>query len=174
MGPTPIHRVENAIIDDLPFICSLFDQAIAFQKSNNYIGWNNYDVNYIRLDIENKLLFKIVQQQDIICVFSVCYSDPLIWREKENGDAIYLHRIISNRKFPGSAAFEKVFNWALQTAREKGLQNIRMDTWADNYKIIDYYSSYGFRVIEQYRTFDSKELPVQHRNLNVTLLEYRL
>ena len=49
-----------------------------------------------------------------------------------------------------------------------------MDTWADNLKIIDYYKSYGFRVIEDYKTSDSKELPEQHRNLNVTLLEHSI
>ena len=168
------HAVENATPEDLPFICQLFDRAIAFQKSHNYIGWNNYDINYIRTDIDNKLLFKILQEQNIICIFSICFTDELIWREKEKGDAIYLHRIVLNREFAGSKAFEKVFNWAVAFAREKGLKFIRMDTWADNSKIIDYYRSYGFKFIENYKTSDSEELPVQHRNLRVTLLEYSL
>ncbi len=174
MKSSILYSVENATTDDLPFVCELFEQAIAFQKSHNYIGWNNYDAAFIQSDIDNKLLFKIVLEQYIICIFSICYSDPLIWREKEKGDAIYLHRIILNREFTGSKAFEKVFGWALEFAKEKGLKCIRMDTWADNSKIIGYYKSYDFRVIENYKTSDSKALPEQHRNLNVTLLEYSL
>lgn len=174
MNATNLHVVEHATQGDLPFICELFEEAIAFQKKNNYIGWKNYDINFIQLDIDNKLLFKIVEQQETICVFSICFNDPLIWREKEKGDAIYLHRIILNRKFSGTKAFQKVFDWAVHFANKRGLKFIRMDTWAENEKIISYYKSYGFKFVENYKTADSKELPVQHRNLNVTLLEYSL
>lgn len=174
MNSTATYRVDHATQDDLPFICELFEQAIAFQKSHNYIGWNNYDTSFLRKDIDEKLLFKIVQGEDIICIFSICFNDPLIWRDMEKGDAIYLHRIVLNRKFTGSKAFEKVFHWAVLFARERGLRYIRMDTWADNSKIIDYYKSYGFRFIENYKTSDTTDLPEQHRNLNVALLEHGL
>ena len=46
-----------------------------------------------------------------------------------------------------------------------------MDTWADNTKIIAYYKSYGFKFIENYKTTNDSELPIQNRNLNVALLE---
>jgi hypothetical protein len=49
-----------------------------------------------------------------------------------------------------------------------------MDTWADNYKIIEYYKSFGFVFIENYKTPDTPELPIQNRNLNVALLELAL
>lgn len=174
MNSTAAYKVDNATPDDLPFICELFEQAIAFQKSHNYIGWNNYDINYIRKDIDQKLLFKIIEEENMVCVFSICFNDHLIWRNMEKGDAVYLHRIILNREFTGSKAFEKVFSWAVRFAKENGLRYIRMDTWADNSKIIDYYKSYGFRFIENYKTSDTKDLPEQHRNLNVALLEYSL
>lgn len=174
MNSTTAYKVENATPDDLPFICELFEQAIAFQKTHNYIGWNNYDISFIRKDIDQKLLFKILDGENIICIFSICFNDHLIWRDMEKGDAVYLHRIILNREFAGSKVFEKVFNWAVRFAKEKGLKYIRMDTWADNSKIIDYYKSYGFQFIENYKTSGTEDLPEQHRNLNVALLEYRL
>jgi hypothetical protein len=174
MSSTSSYKVENAAPEDLPFICHLFEQAISFQKSNNYTGWNKYDINFIKTDIENGLLFKMLQEQHIICIFSVCFNDHLIWRDKEKGDALYLHRIVLNREFAGSKAFEKVFDWVVRFAKRKRLQFIRMDTWADNAKIIEYYKSYGFRAVENYKTSDSRKLPEQHRNLNVTLLEYSL
>jgi ribosomal protein S18 acetylase RimI-like enzyme len=174
MNTTAPYRVDNASPDDLPFICELFEQGIAFQKSRNYIGWNSYDTNYIRKDIDGKLLFKIIVEENILCVFSICFNDRLIWRDMEKGDAVYLHRIILNRQFAGSKAFEKVLEWSIRFARDKGLKHIRMDTWADNSRIIDFYKGYGFRFIENYKTSDTEDLPVQHRNLNVALLEYSL
>lgn len=157
--------------EDLPFIYRLFEEAIRFQKQNHYIGWKNYDKEYIQKDVENGLLFKLVRGKSIVCIFSVCYSDVLIWREKEKGEAIYLHRLVLNREFKGEKVFQSVLNWALFIAKEKGLRYIRMDTWAQNEKLIDYYQNYGFQFVENYTTADTEDLPLQHRNLNVALLE---
>ena len=68
-------------------------------------------------------------------------------------------------------SLKKVLTWAKQFARQKNLKFVRMDTWADNEKIIDYYKSFGFEFIEYYKTTDAPELPIQNRNLNVALLE---
>ena len=65
------HSIVNATTDDLPAIYQLFEEAILFQKKNNYIGWNNYDKEFIRSDIENGLLYKIVSNGHIICIFCI-------------------------------------------------------------------------------------------------------
>jgi mannose-6-phosphate isomerase-like protein (cupin superfamily) len=157
--------------EDLPLIYQLFEEAILFQKQHHYTGWADYDKEYIKKDVEAGLLFKLVREAAIVCIFSVCYSDTLIWREREKGDALYLHRLVLNRKLQGQKVFPIVLDWAKGVAAEKGLAYIRMDTWAENEKLIGYYKGYGFRFIENYRTADTEELPVQHRNLNVALLE---
>ncbi|MBZ5857613.1 cupin domain-containing protein [Flavihumibacter profundi] len=166
--------ITNAVVHDLPVIYQLFEEAILFQKRNQYIGWDSYDKEYIQEDVQNGLLFKMVQDNTIACIFSICYSDPLIWREKENGDAIYLHRIVLNRVYKNEKAFKTVLEWAISHAREKQVSYIRMDTWADNEKIIGYYKSYGFHFIENYTTPGTPDLPLQHRNLNVALLEFEV
>ncbi len=168
------YQIVNTSTEDLPFIYGLFEEAIAYIKRKGFTGWNSYDKKFIQLDIENKLQFKIVTKNDILCIFSICFSDTLIWRKKENGDAIYLHRIAVNPSFKGQKQFEKILHWVINFANEKGLNYIRMDTWADNPTIIEYYKSYGFHFLENYTTPDTAELPDQHRNLKVALLEMRL
>ena len=69
---------------------------------------------------------------------------------------------------------EQVLNWVTQFARENSLKFVRMDTWADNLKIIEYYKSFGFQFIENYQTTNAVELPIQNRNLNVALLQLEL
>lgn len=174
LKPTEAYQIENTSPEDLNFIYWLFEEAIAYQEKNNYVGWNSYDKHFIKLDIKNKLQFKITKGNVILSIFSICLSDALIWREKENGDAIYLHRIVVNPAFKGQKQFEKILNWTVEFANEKGLKYIRMDTWADNLNIIDYYKNYGFQFIENYTTPNTKELPDQHRNLKVALLEMKL
>ncbi|TWI77915.1 Acetyltransferase (GNAT) family protein [Lacibacter cauensis] len=167
MRSTIIH----ATADDLPVIYGLFEEAIRFQKANNFTGWKQYDKAFIKADIANGLLYKIVSDKDTACIFSICFSDALIWREREKGHALYLHRVVLNRKYAGTHMFGQVLAWAQQLAKERKLQFLRMDTWADNRKLIAYYQSFGFAVIETYTTPGTIELPVQHRNLHVALLE---
>lgn len=47
-----------------------------------------------------------------------------------------------------------------------------MDTWGENQSILDYYMSYGFKFVENYTTPSTLNLPIQHRNLYLALLEY--
>lgn len=164
--------VQPATADDLNTIYWLFEQAIDYQKKNNFIGWKSYDKSFLQSDVENGLLFKVTDNGEIKCIFSVCYSDILIWREKEKSDAIYLHRIVVHPSSRGERLFGTVLSWAIEEAKKRQMKYIRMDTWAENERIISYYKDYGFRFIENYTTSATEDLPQQHRNLNVALLEF--
>lgn len=168
------YKILNTEQSDLNIIYQLFEEAIDYIKRNNFVGWTTYDKAYLIKDLENKLQFKITAQDEILAIFSICLSDSLIWREMEKGDAIYLHRIVVNPAFKGKKQFDKILTWIKIFATEKGLKYIRMDTWAANPNIIEYYKSFGFIHIEDYTTPNSLELPNQHRNLKVALLEMQL
>lgn len=163
-----------ATLNDLPVIYWLFEKAIAYQKENGFVGWQTFDRNYLQADVEKELLFKLTREKELVCIFCICYADPLIWREKEQGDAIYLHRVVVHPDHRGEQLFGNVFEWAIVHARQLQRRFVRMDTWADNQKIIHYYSGYGFRFVEEYKTPNDPNLPGQHRNLKVALLEYSI
>ncbi|HLF62644.1 MAG TPA: GNAT family N-acetyltransferase [Saprospiraceae bacterium] len=164
-------RIENTTPSDLDFIFSLFESAMEYQRKNNYPVWAGYDRNVILEDMERKQQYKIMVEEEIGIVFSVIYADPLIWRERDKGDAIYLHRIVVNPKFKGQKLFGRILDWALTHAQEKQLDYIRMDTWGDNPNMIAYYMSYGFHFIGNHKTSCTTELPQQNRNLVLALLE---
>ncbi|HEY0610843.1 MAG TPA: GNAT family N-acetyltransferase [Chitinophaga sp.] len=166
--------IVNTTEADKTFIYWLFDQAISYQQKNGYPAWKGYDKDALQTEIANHLQFKIVNGQDILGVFSISYSDPGTWGERDTGNALFLHRTITNPNFKGQKVFEKIRNWAIQFAREKHLGFIRMDTWTDNPQLIAYYQSHGFQVVAERRTPDVPELPEQNRNLNVTLLEMKI
>jgi ribosomal protein S18 acetylase RimI-like enzyme len=167
-------KIVNTTKDDLDTVLWLFEQAMDLQGKNGYKVWEGIDKIALEKDIKEGLQYKIVKDNDILCIFSVQYNDPFIWRERDQNDAIYLHRIVVNPNFKGQKQFQKVLNWAKQFARQNNLKFVRMDTWADNKKIIDYYKTFGFGFIENYKTTDATELPIQNRNLNVALLEMEL
>jgi len=141
------------------------------QGKNGYRVWNDIDKIALEKEIENRLQYKVANSTEIMCIFSIQFNDPLIWRLRDKNDAIYLHRIVTHPEFRGQKIFAQVLHWAIQFARQRRLQCIRMDTWSDNQKIIDYYLSFGFTLIEHYKTTNSPDLPVQNRNLDLALLE---
>jgi len=122
-------------------------------------------------DVNDGNQYKILVDGEIVMAFSVCYTDRVIWREKEDGSSIYLHRVVVNPAFKGQRLFGELLRWTEEHAREKGLRTIRMDTWDKNPPLLAYYQSYGFVVIEHYTLPDSPELPVHNRNMAVILLE---
>lgn len=174
MTKTDNFKIVNTTKGDLHKILWLFEQALGLQGKNGYKVWSSIDKAAVEKDIENGLQYKIVRDADILCIFSIQHNDPFIWRDRDQNDAIYLHRIVANQNFKGQRQFENVLNWAKSFARQKNLKFVRMDTWADNEKIIDYYKTFGFEFIEYYKTADIPELPAQNRNLNVALLEMAL
>ncbi len=167
-------KIINTTKGDLNTVLWLFEQAIALQGKNGYKVWEGIDKIALQKDINEGLQYKIVKGNDILCIFSIQHNDPFIWRDRDQNNAIYLHRIVVNPNFKGQKQFKKVLNWAKQFTEENNLKFVRMDTWADNKKIIDYYKSFGFEFIENYKTANASELPIQNRNLNVALLEMKV
>ena len=168
------YKVENTTPADLQFVYDLFDLSIIYQEKKGYPVWKNYDKSALVNDVNNKNQYKIVIDDQIAMVYSVCYSDKILWRQMENGDAIYLHRIVVNPQFKGQRMFGIILEWAIQYAKSKGFKFIRMDTWADDPNIINYYKGFGFYFIEDFNTPDIPELPVHNRNIPLALLEYRV
>jgi len=166
-------QIVNTEIKDLPLIVQLFEDSIVYQERHGYPTWKNYDTNAIVRDIENKNQYKAINDEGTGIVFSVGYTDKIIWREKDDGSSIYLHRIVVNPAFKGQKLFGHILDWAKDHIKQKGLKNIRMDTWANNPTIIEYYKKFGFEVVGNIVTPDTEELPVHNRNLALTLLEYQ-
>jgi len=167
------YEIRHTTPEDLASVYELFEHSIVYQERHGYPAWKNYDKGAIVRDIENGHQYKIMIDGTIALVFSVAYSDKVIWREMDQGESIYLHRIVTNPQFKGQRLFGQILAWCHQHIREKGLRSIRMDTWADNPTIIQYYRSFGFEVVDNFTTPNSVELPLHNRNLALTLLEYR-
>jgi ribosomal protein S18 acetylase RimI-like enzyme len=166
-------KVINTELKDLPNIIRWFDESIAYQEKHGYPTWKNYDQGALTRDIENKRSYIAVNDNDAGIAFSVSYRDRVIWRHLDDGKSVYLHRIVVNPAFKGQKLFGVILDWAKDHVKEKSLKNIRMDTWADNQNIINYYKSFGFETIEDFTTPDIEELPVHNRNITLTLMEYR-
>jgi ribosomal protein S18 acetylase RimI-like enzyme len=167
-------EIVNTNLTDLPIVLWLFEQAMTRNNQHGYKVWTTIDRPALQKDIENNLQYKVMQGKDVSCIFSVQFSDPSIWGERDASDAIYLHRIVVHPDFKGQRQFEDVLAWSKQLARQRQLTYIRMDTWADNARLIQYYQSFGFVLAGLRTTADTPDLPIQNRNLKVALLAMKV
>ncbi len=159
---------------DFDEIVRLYDAAIEFQKTKFDKAWLPFDRLLIEREIAEKRLWKILLEDKIACVFSIAFEDPFIWKEKSVDPAIYIHRIVTNPEFRGQKFVPKITVWAHKYARGIGKKFIRMDTWGDNQKLLDYYTECGFEFLGVITPTKSPDLPPHYDGITLSLFEIKL
>jgi GNAT superfamily N-acetyltransferase len=162
----------NSTPEDIDFIFELYRLASEYQRKNGYNMWKDFERELIETEINEKRLWKVVEDGEIACIFSIFYNDPLLWGKDDNEFSIYIHRIATNPKFKGRGMTNLIIDWAKAHAKETGRKFIRMDTWADNKNLADYYVKCGFN-IAGYKQLDkeAKGLPKHYSTLSLVLFE---
>jgi ribosomal protein S18 acetylase RimI-like enzyme len=155
---------------DIQDIFSLYDMATAYQKLVFKKQWEGFELSLIEKEIEENRLWKMCMEQQVVCVFSINYNDEIFWGEKDQQPSIYIHRIALNSHFRGQSVMSKIIEWAKTYCNENNKRFIRMDTWGENTKLIDYYKKCGFEHIETIDLDNTVGLPAHYKG-KLALLE---
>lgn len=161
-------------MSELDRACEIFDDAIAYQQLKGYPVYRSNDREAVAKAIEEKLHYTLKIGGQMACVFNIVYNDPAIWRQMDSDNAIYLHRVITNQDFKGQRLFQKVLDWTIARAAELDRPFVRMDTWADATNLIDYYTSFKFRVVELFMAPYDPQISENCQGNEVVLLEYKI
>ncbi len=164
----------NSIAEDLDEIFRLYDQAIEFQKRVFDKSWLPFEREFIETEIAEKRHWKITIDGEISCIFSIAFADPLIWRERGREPAIYLHRVAVNPDFRGRKFIPAITEWLRGQAKKRGVRFIRMDTWGDNQKLIDYYTACGFEFLGAVTPSQTEKLPKHYEGITLSLFEMEI
>ena len=87
---------------------------------------------------------------------------------------MYIHRIVTNPDFRGRGYVRVISSWAIVHAKAHQLRFVRMDTWGDNQKLIDYYQACGFNFLGLVSPPESPTLPAHYRGISLSLFEIDL
>lgn len=157
--------------EDLETMRLMWDEALHFQKEGGNPVWPEFPEELIIKEIESDLNFKLTAGGKILCYFSIAFSDPVIWEEKERGDALYLHRGVTASEFRGLGLTRFIFEWARLKAKLINRKYIRIDTWGSNKELINYYIRAGFRHIGYKDLGETPDLPAHYNNLRLAIFE---
>lgn len=167
-------QTSTAGLGDVQRIFELYDEAIEFQKTVFDKHWLGFDRLLVDREIVEGRLWKIAEDGEIACVYSIAYADPIIWGPTSDKNAMYIHRIVTNRQFSGRGYVKVITEWAKDHARQNGLRFVRMDTWGDNQKLIDYYRDCGFKFVGLVSPEPSESLPKHYAGISLSLFEIDL
>ncbi|WP_156831991.1 GNAT family N-acetyltransferase [Kaistella palustris] len=168
-------RITNSTPDDIPEIMRLCALATAYQKEH-FPGnvWPEFDRDFIAAEVLENRQFKMVIDNKIACIWAITFADPQIWEDRENGDAIYLHRIATNPEFRGNNFVQLIADWAKDFANETGKKFVRMDTCGQNDRLINHYKSCGFGFLGMRKLKDSSGLQAHYQDAEVCYFEIRV
>ena len=168
-------EITNSTHQDLDFIFELFNSAIDYQKKNGYDLWPNFKRDLIEHEIKEKRHWKITEANEIVCVFSVMYNDPIIWgSEKDLDPSVYLHRIAINPEHKGRKIMTVIKEWSLAHGKENNKKFVRMDTWGNNESLRNYYIRCGFNYIGRQYLTKVEGLPEHYGGSVLSLFELEI
>lgn len=163
--------IEKAVIGDIDDVFRLYDLATSYQGTKTDKTWNGFERELIECEINEGRLWKIIEDEEIACIFSIAFSDELIWAERDVDPSIYLHRIATNPMFRGKRYVKRIVRWAKEYALANGIKYIRLDTFGDNYALIDYYVKCGFKFLGLTSPKNTSELPKHYDGISLSLFE---
>jgi RimJ/RimL family protein N-acetyltransferase len=167
-------QIINAVPQDIVTVFKLYDKAIGFQKTVFDKHWQGFERSLIEREISENRLWKIVEADEIVCIFSIAFSDSLIWGEKDDKPSIYIHRIVTNPLYRGRGYVKVIVEWAKDYSRKSGKKCVRLDTWGDNQKLIDYYQNCGFSFLGVISLKETNTLPKHYQGISLSLFEIKL
>lgn len=167
-----IVRTQNS---DIKSVQQIYQEARDYQLKTVGYGWSVFSKEFILQEISEKRHYKAVDlRKEIVGVFSVVYSEPLIWDDYEGTEAIYLHRMAIKNKFRGSGFAKQVIEWTIIEAWKHKKNFIRIDTWANNQALTGYYQKLGFKWVGKKQLPPTSDLPGHYNNIEVNLFEMKL
>jgi len=172
---TEIHKrleIKNCSLADIDTIFALYDAAMSLQTQKGMVVWPKFERSFIEQEIKEKRQWKLMIDNQVACNWAITFEDREIWEARDQDDAIYIHRIATNPAYRGNRFIDTIVKWASSYALSKGKQYVRLDTLGNNTKLIEHYTSAGFRFLGIFKLTNTQNLPEHyHREPNCCLFE---
>lgn len=167
-------QVVNSTTTDIDTIFEFYDMAVAHQKKVFNKHWQGFSLALVTQEVKENRQYKILVDGKVACIFAVTFNDPQIWEEKDEQPSIYIHRIVTHPDFRGFGFVNRIIDWAKDYAKANAIEYIRMDTWADNEKLLAYYTGCGFAHVGSIKIAPNSGLPKHYEGISLNLFEIKV
>lgn len=154
-----MYSVRLATPADLELILDMIDDAAGWLRTRNTDQWSKPWPNRLERDLRVVRGLMACRtwlvEDDGIPVATVTYrpdGNQDLWTDAEQREpAVYMSRLVINRKYAGRGVGADLTNWAgARARREFGAETLRIDVWTDNYRLHEYYMGRGFTYLRKH------------------------
>ena len=167
-------KILNSTIADIDEIFRLYRIATTYMATRSTVYWPEFDRTMVEREISEGHQWKMMENNQIICVWATTFNDPLIWEEKNEDPSVYIHRIATHPDFRGRNLVVSILDWAKEFAMHNNKNFIRLDTVGENLGLIKHYQHCGFNFLGLHKLNNTEGLPAHYNNASVSLFEIEL
>jgi len=133
---------------DLPQLKAVYGKIIYNMNKNNIQIWDEiYPCEIFPNDVENGCLYVMTENDEIVSAFALYSSnagkDYVEWENKQS-KALYMDRFGVNVNYLRNGAGSKALGFAVEIAKEKGAEYLRLFVVDINKAAINFYIKNGF------------------------------
>jgi GNAT superfamily N-acetyltransferase len=155
--------IQQCQLRDTDTILSLYEEARNLQTERKMVVWPYFENTFIQKEIREGRQWKLVVNDVVACNWAITFEDKEIWEEKDQNDAVYIHRICTHPKFRGNRYIDIIVDWAKAYALQQNKRFVRLDTLGDNRKLIHHYTSAGFDFLGMFELTHTATLPAHYQ-----------
>ena len=145
-------NLRMANIDDLPQLKAVYEKIIDNMNKDNIQIWDEiYPCEFFYDDIENKRLYVLEENNEIVSAYALCDSNSgakyVKWANKHD-KALYIDRLGVNVNYSRKGIGSVMLNKAIDLARDKGAKYLRLFVVDINKPAINLYIKNGFKKVD--------------------------
>ncbi len=157
----PTYTIRRAVKPDIGCIMALLAEASTWLRRRGYDQWQG-DVRSrraaLRSDVRAGSVHVLLDGDRLIGSVTVDRRvDPELWpAESRSRKALYVHRMVVARSHAGRDIGRAMLAWADGQAETQGYEFLRLDAWATNRELHEYYVKRGFVQLSQGYRFEHR------------------
>jgi GNAT superfamily N-acetyltransferase len=138
--------VRRASLADAAVVASILQEAAAWLDARGETLWRADELDETAIAAEVRAgLFWIADVDGVASgAVRLQTSDPDFWPEVPDGTSLFLHRLAVRRAAAGRDVSSALVAFAVERARELGLESLRLDCEAARPKLRAIYERFGF------------------------------
>jgi GNAT superfamily N-acetyltransferase len=141
-----------ATVSRQPIVIGLIDDASAWLRGKGTDQWampwpdRRGRDGRVRRGLELGETWIVWDGDTPAATMTICqHANSDVWPERDEGDAVYVHRLVVSRAYAGRELGGLMIDWAVQRElRTRHVEWVRVDVWTTNFGLHDYYERQGF------------------------------
>ena len=148
--------IKRAAESDIPVIEDILLDAMHWMDSTGQHLWEEHNLRWDGTLKEyygaaENFYILYVDEIPAACMILIDH-DPVFW-DLPKGEALYIHKLAVKREFAGKGYSKALIDYAKDTARERGIASVRLDTHQFRPKVRAIYEREGFECVKECTLF---------------------